>query len=255
MSTAPAPSVSDYLSFSQLAYDLTNSVPPSIPFPTNWTELSALSSNGLEVAAFINSSTHQIVIAFRGSEFGTATDDQSDLDIGSGITPAAFPAAQAFAANIISNNPGFTYYVTGHSLGGAEAEYVAAEVPNIAGGVTFAAPGIANLLTSVPAATLANLPKTLTNYLISTDPLGNNAGSGAQVAHVVPLSPVEYLSNVMVAALSGGVAPLAYGALLIATSHSLSTYGQALADPNAVDAEAAIFVLFSNNVRAQPWVK
>ena len=130
-----------------------------------------------------------------------------------------------------------TFYVTGHSLGGAEAEDVAAQLQSTGitvngvttkvavGGVTFAAPGVASLLGSG----VLPIAPGLTNYVIATDAVGE---FGTHVNGIAPLWPVNYLSNVLVANLAGG--PITYVALEIATSHLLSTYGQALADTNRI---------------------
>jgi hypothetical protein len=181
-----APSLLDYFEFSELAYDLTPSgfvfstpalfsaVPPGW---VTWSEADVAlnyESTGLTAVVFIDntlgdSTYHDVVISFRGSV--TAHDWLvTDRQLANGTTPPEFAAALDYAQFIeTSLGRGFSYFVTGHSLGGAEAEVVAAAMR--LGGDTFAAPGVGHLL----ATTNGNINNgiNLTNYVIAGDAIGN----------------------------------------------------------------------------------
>lgn len=117
-----------------------------------------------------------VIVAFEGSlltgggAFGAGSRG-ADLQILRGGTPAAFIDANAFltdveeyaAEHFSALDP---IYVTGHSLGGAEAEYVA----SLGGenGVTFGAPGdlLPNYSDQVSG-------QNFTDYVDYGDPVGN----------------------------------------------------------------------------------
>lgn len=110
---------------------------------------------GFGAAAFKRG--NEIVVAFRGTDFPSASADvlkdvAADVSYITGSTPT--PAmksyatqAAAFLAQIQANNPGLNITVTGHSLGGALAQLVG----KVSGfkTVAFDAPGPANLLGSL----------------------------------------------------------------------------------------------------------
>jgi hypothetical protein len=127
--------VLDFLEFSELAYDYAGGPATlgdgtaTVPVPTGWSVLSYpqyVNANGLTAYAFINNTTNQIVISFRGSE----SDHDwiiSDGAIASGNRPAQFTTAEQFYNDLTTAYPAYTILVTGHSLGGAEAEDIAAK--------------------------------------------------------------------------------------------------------------------------------
>ena len=233
-----SPTTLAFLEFSQLAYDLTStSGLATVPIPSGFTELmqSPAYPSGMTAVVFMNQATNQIVISFRGSTLDAFYDDWISADllgIAAGTVPQAFGDALLFAQTVQQAYPGSTIYVTGHSLGGAEAEYVAATLDAATGaqnsisGITFAAPAISSLLpVGVP---YASVP--LVNYVNTLDPIGNfiatTVGATTQGAHVgstieLPL-PVDF-SNVFTAGL------LVLGsAALAATYHPLGAYASAL---------------------------
>jgi hypothetical protein len=85
-----------------------------------------------------------IIIAYdstspeRATSYGVGSTN-ADLQILAGHTPQAFFDADAFAKDVIKNNPGHQIFLEGHSLGGAEAEFVGNR--EHLSGVTFGAPG------------------------------------------------------------------------------------------------------------------
>lgn len=134
--------------------------------------------------AFESAATGQIVIANRGTQ--TAYDLLvSDLDILRGIVPPAFFAAEQFAAQIVGAHQGSgqEILVTGHSLGGADAEYQAASLG--LPGTTFAALG-------VRFATPGCAPD-LVNYLYPQDAVANLAPHIGTVAYIQPNGPAQWL--------------------------------------------------------------
>ena len=133
--------------------------------------------------AFENIATGQIAIANRGTQ--TAYDLLvSDIDILKGIVPPAFFAAAQFACEIVTahRGSGREILVTGHSLGGAEAQYQAAKLG--LGGSTFAALGVA-------FATPDCAPY-LVNYLYPQDAIANLAPHIGSVAYIQPNGPVQW---------------------------------------------------------------
>jgi T5SS/PEP-CTERM-associated repeat protein len=203
------------------------------PIPLGWSELEpAVDPDGMTAVAFKSDLTQQIVVSYRGSvtlhDWGVA-----DTELAGGIRPDQFNAAEQFAQKIERENSGYTLFVTGHSLGGAEAEDVASTL-NL-GGVTFAAPGVSSLISTAPIPA----DPALTDYVIAADPVGNYTGlAGCHVGSVVTLPTVTYLSNILFGGLLGLLTPggpaAAYVGLAAATSHLLSSYGQALLDAGRI---------------------
>jgi hypothetical protein len=185
---------------------------------------------GMTAVAFIDETTMQIVIAYRGS--ATTFDWLStDTTLASGTRPPEFSAAEAFATSLEQQYTGYTFYVTDHSLGGAEAEDVAAALD--VGGVTFGAPGVTNLLqVSVPANLSQPGPTLLTDYVNAYDPLANYVGldpdddPGLHVGQVATLSAPIYYSLIYRDGVGLGFAMKEF--------HPLYAYGQALVAANLI---------------------
>lgn len=93
-----------------------------------------------------------VIVAFEGTQFNSSfyglTSIAADAQILEGQWPAAFTDAILFTLGVQALAGSTPIYLTGHSLGGGEAEAVAyaAAIPfddfSIAGGVTFGAPGL-----------------------------------------------------------------------------------------------------------------
>ena len=251
---ATDPSLLDYLEFSDLAYDLTPSgfvfsSPAKFPslgkIPTNWgltgwSELTStidFESTGLTAVVFVDKTStdptyDDAVISFRGSV--TAHDWLvSDVQLATGFAPPEFSAALAYVQQLETtySSQRYSYFVTGHSLGGAEAEVVAATTG--LGGVVFAAPGVGNELGKGDTHDGANL----TDYVIADDPVGNYTKlSGPYIGNEItlPAYTLGYSSNSFLGGLLGaikGVTTLGVSAFL---DHTISSYGEALANQGLI---------------------
>ena len=107
---------------------------------------------GFAAVAYKNSNTNEIVIAFRGTD--SPLDVLiSDAQISFNLTPQQASAANAFYNKVAMNNPNCNISTTGHSLGGALAQFVAAS--NHTSAVTFNAPGV-NMPTNGDASQIIN---------------------------------------------------------------------------------------------------
>jgi hypothetical protein len=231
------PSVLDYLDFSELAYDLTEGVAPTVPVPAGFSSLEIASHlYGVNAVAFIDPTTQQIVLSYRGTETSSLFDLRQDVQLATGHRPIVFNEAENFAVSIESNPSyaGYTFTVTGHSLGAAEAEDVAATLQ--LGGVTFAPPGISSELARGVSATDA---QPLTDYvnlgdpigLYATDTVGSPTPNGSHIGTVETLQPDYHLGNLIVGLDLAGAEitnPLDVLIVAVLTEHFLPLYAQAL---------------------------
>lgn len=177
-SSPTGPSLEEYLQASDAAYGLDTG---QFVLPAGMEELQRASDllHGFEAVALLDSQKN-IIIANEGSLQlkGTPngyTETSADADMKVWRDNASVPAladAITFAGEIVRKYyglPGYgEIYVTGHSLGGIEAEAEAKAWANIAGGATFGATGL-------PHNTMAGGPVGLINYVEYGDPVGNYA--------------------------------------------------------------------------------
>ncbi|HZH52765.1 MAG TPA: M10 family metallopeptidase C-terminal domain-containing protein [Microvirga sp.] len=148
------------------------------PLMVNGQQMTSLdNATGFFGGAFLTASG-QVIVAFEGTDIGNFDNQHefvsaqllADLMIYRGDKPPAYDDALAFTKAVIRQAAKMgisedNVFVTGHSLGGGEAGYVAAQLG--LGGATFGAPGIANDL--VPAGAVPEL----VNYVEWGDPVGN----------------------------------------------------------------------------------
>jgi hypothetical protein len=149
--------------------------PINSPFLT----LMDINANGFFALAYEENGV--ITVAFEGTVFAPTIYGlgslEADLQIAQGQWPAALTDAILFTMGVESLAGSTPIYLTGHSLGGAEAEAVSlfAARPgdnfSIAGGVTFGAPGVPDYFGPTG---LGNL----TDFVDYGDPVGNYAHDG-----------------------------------------------------------------------------
>ena len=180
-----SPTLSQYINLSNYAY--TSGLTPPNPKLMSKLGLTPLVANGQTVSsldslsgfygeAFVTSGpSPDVIIAFQGTNpsppnivFGAA-QAADDAKIYLGQTAYSYPDALSFTqqalAEAASQGIGSrNVFLTGHSLGAAEAEYVASQTGLV--GATFGTPGI--VAAGAPASRL-------TNYVERGDPVGNYA--------------------------------------------------------------------------------
>ena len=187
-----APTTSEFINLAHLTYSreygtLPEGVAPFAPDGGSGPLALEVEADGFYGAAF-QTSSGQVIIAFEGTYLSAlfeeadlapalgAADPEfalaqiaADLEIYRGQAPAAFDDALHFTETVLASagKQGIgaeDVFVTGHSLGGAEAEYVSARLG--LAGETYGAPGL-------PAADVPGRDAPLTNYVEYGDPVGN----------------------------------------------------------------------------------
>ena len=149
--------------------------------------------DGFHAQAFVDTATNSIVVAFEGTVFsldifdtdeflygvGTADDD---LKIVEGKLPRQLvdDAVNFIGYYVEPISNGKRIYVTGHSLGGLEAEAVADELPvSVSGGTTFGAPELPGYLGATSNANASDFD----DYIDYGDPVGNYPEPGGAYQH------------------------------------------------------------------------
>ena len=147
-------------------------------------------SSGFRAAAF-QSPSGEIVFSFKGTDFDpsnpkTYTDTAKDIanadaQIAFGDSvglPAQFAEAEKFVDKVCSSHSHSGYTYTGHSLGGALAQYMTYKTGH--NSTTFNAPGVANLVESVVGHKIdyAYYKDKSTNYANESDYIGNLYNDG-----------------------------------------------------------------------------
>ena len=198
LASVSTPSLSEYLNASNEAYsqpDVSAQAPSS--FPDGLTILQTRVNGKLQdvysydkqdgfYAVAFKTPTNQCLIAYEGTNFFTgnaqftAGQVVDDAQIIAGQLPNAFTDAVAFekvavaaAAAPRNHISAANVFITGHSLGAAECEYVSAKTGII--GVTFGTPGISTTTPGLSEKALTRADANLTNYVEIGDPVGNYA--------------------------------------------------------------------------------
>jgi len=177
------------------------------PTKQEWrvTEVSANVTTGFQamaVAPIINGvvDESQIYIAFAGTNFDDRHDVGADIGVVIATRSAQAEEALEFAKLVEARHPGATFVTVGHSLGGYQALYVAAEKrwPS----TTFNAPDPWRIMSPATQAWLTEQNAAglnpLTNYVNMFDVVGNAKGnrSGAAVfVEDVPHRPLADYHN------------------------------------------------------------
>ena len=109
-----------------------------------------------------NNNLQEIVIAYRGTD-SILDWTPSNIEILCNLTPSQKDKAIEFYDKVAANYEGIDITITGHSLGGALAQYVASLKQEPA--VTFNAPGV-----NVPT---GGTSENIINYVNMNDPIGS----------------------------------------------------------------------------------
>ena len=143
-------------------------------------------SSGFRAAAFQNPDTGEIVFSFKGTDFKpsdvrtyieTYKDiANADAQIAFGASvglPAQFADAEKFVNSVLASRPNAKYSCTGHSLGGALAQYMTYKTG--CKSTTFNAPGVGDLIESATGHSIdySLYKDKSTNYANESDLIGN----------------------------------------------------------------------------------
>ena len=152
---------------------------------------------------------NQVIVGFEGTNLytGDATFTAAqlidDAAISAGLDAPSYATALSFTQSAIkvAADKGIgagDMFITGHSLGGAEAQYVAAQLD--LPGVTFGGPGI-------PAAdTNPDRPSKLTSYVEHGDPVGNYAANPPRyLGSIVSSDTIRHFGGQSLIGLSSGI--------------------------------------------------
>lgn len=185
--TSAAPSVSNYVNASYWAYSQAGTPYPDRDptLPTGFSYFTVGGQTlidydptvGLYAAAVIDS-TGQVLVTFEGTNLYTGNDVFTaaqlvdDAAIVEGVNAPSYQPALDFTETVLADAEAAGYsaqdvFLTGHSLGAAEAEYVGTQTG--LSGMTFGTPGIPT--SDIPASTTAQF----TDYVEKGDPVGNYA--------------------------------------------------------------------------------
>lgn len=127
-----------------------------------------------------------IVIAYMGTT-ASWTQIWADLQLAVGGTPKAYEDALTFAREIAGQYPDNTIYVTGHSLGGSEAEYVSWKMGY--GGDQFAGTGINGFDNTSATRT------PLYDYAVKGDPVANYSTDSGYAIPWLLLSDMDHVGT------------------------------------------------------------
>ncbi|MDD4617204.1 MAG: hypothetical protein PHW76_08880 [Alphaproteobacteria bacterium] len=177
--SAETPTVEDFLRLSSAAY--------TGETPDGWQVISEQinETTGMHAVAYQDDSG-RIVLAYEGTNPDKALSDtnffgaeiNADKAIMQGQDFDANNGSVSFAMDVAEKHPDCaSFTITGHSLGGEEAQFVAQKCSFISGGATFGAPGVPNLE--------GNATGNIVNYVNVNDPIGNFVpNNGAHVGSV-----------------------------------------------------------------------
>ncbi|HEX4427121.1 MAG TPA: hypothetical protein VH079_17110 [Terriglobales bacterium] len=191
------PSPFDYFNASNSVYGRSGSPPPGMTALTDAAgqPVTVTTANGVHGEAFLTGNG-QVIIAFEGTAPNQIGDLGADAQILNGNAPRLANAdAVRFAANVndAARDQGISadnIFVTGHSLGGEQAEAVIAVNPQFGGGAAFGAPGLPGYNNSGEQPISG-----FTNYVNYGDPVANY-GSDTSVGQALGLGASDHVGAV-----------------------------------------------------------
>jgi hypothetical protein len=235
------PTDAAYVLLSNAVYIQANSkVGPTAP--PGWTLIDKSEPNpsGMYAAAFQNNSTNEIVIAYEGTNLNNCASisptnllfcsgqSLDDAAITYGYNFEANADALAFAKQVsakFGQGGKIPIYVTGHSLGGEEAEYVdwkasAVSGLTISGGDTFGAPG-------VPGFSGNGKSYNLTDYIYCGDRIGMYSAIGdSHVGNEIKIGSKSIVTEQNKLLASGNLSEIAQAGAWALSLHQLNNYAK-----------------------------
>ena len=245
------PSTTQFFDAAQWVYRDDPTLPDSLSQligRTGQTVTGSVAKDGFFGAAF-ETSGGQIIVSFEGTDLGGLQSKPgfvnaqlgADLQIYHGENPAAYTDALRFTRRVlaVAAAEGISrddVFVDGHSLGGAEAEYVAAKTG--LGGDTFGAPGIPS--SDIVAANSSRL----IDYVDSGDPVGNYSSNPNHEGNVLASNDIERVGSVSYVGDASAAAALKtagrlYGTSTIGDTAALGILAQATVDHHLLQDYAA----------------
>ena len=134
-------------------------------------------NSGMQGVAYQNLTTGEILISYQGTNLSdpamVGAHLAADKDLALGKTPPMFIDAAAFYDRVRKDNGNTPIYLTGHSIGGGAAEYIASTRPDVAGGITWGAPGIGYPgIPGIPSSVHPSDPSKFVNIVDKQDKIG-----------------------------------------------------------------------------------
>lgn len=151
-------------------------------------DIDCINSNGYSTnmitgyagSAIIDSTNKVIIISHRGTELSDPRDWFADAQLGALEEPAQYKSAVFFVNCVRENYPNYEFIQTGHSLGGAIAQFIGNEYGHKTR--TFDAPGVGKVQT------LKN--NDIINYVNHRSIIGNSPVTGKHLGTVIPIFPI-----------------------------------------------------------------
>jgi hypothetical protein len=249
---ATPPSLPEYGTATATAYTITQ--PGGLVVPPGWTVVlkspASQQSDGFSAVA-LKDPNGNVIIANEGTLPGLGTYGigslSADSQIATGQTPQALADATNFAQQVQLATGSSSIYVTGHSLGGTEAQAECQILgSDCAGGATFGATGL-------PGNTEAG-PSSLVNYVDYGDPVGNYASDpSSPLSSIVP-SDMNHFGAVVMTGSPSAAAPLQDAAAQISAAltdgDSGSSFGEGQSASQVLAGMADIVGNLGNHSRA-----
>ncbi len=236
---ATTPTVSEFLNAANCEY-LVNAIPAGMhAFTQNGTAVTFTDNADGVVASVFVTSENQVIISYQGTGGGLnfvldpiAAASQVITDIGiflddtrNGNVPGAYKVALDFAKSVVASAAAQGYtannvFVTGHSLGGIEAQYAAQQTG--LGGMSFEATGLATKAAAGVTGT------NFVNLVTDGDPVGNFS---SDIKGEQPFAPV-FVSHGGVAPHYGPIVTLGSAADETSLSNTVANLDNPLDDPS-----------------------